>query len=222
ELAVTPHLAEVLDRDPAPDDRAAPDRDVLAHRAQVGHQHLGVDRRAAVQHHAGADDAVVAEAECRKLLLLGGGRVGGPHRKLAQRRVVVDAHLVADRGVGMDHHQVADATPRPDPDVGTDHAALPDHGALAEHGGGIDDAGAGLHDTPAFSAAIATGAPPASSEAWAALSTRTTRRPSSPSVSGVLRSRTQSRKCWHSSRSGSWSEILGITMSPMRTVSASP
>src|SRR2546422_5619466 len=60
--------------------------------------------------------------------------------------------------------------------------------------------------------------PPLRTERSIASSTRTTATPSAPPVSGGAPDATQSRKCSHSTRSGSPSMIRGITISPSRTL----
>src|SRR6202030_1955799 len=93
---------------------------------EVGHHDFGVQGTAAVDHHHGADHAIVGD-RARLQGLVGGDRAqGGLHGQLADHGVVVDSDVVADDTAGVNDHAAADGT------VGADHGVVVDDAVIPQ------------------------------------------------------------------------------------------
>src|SRR5438132_6566821 len=137
---------------------------------------------------------------------------------LVDRDVVLDFDAGAHDGAVGDIDVLADGTPRAYRRPFRDMREMPDTRSLSDrarivHTGCLVNPERPAHRHPF----TGTGAPSSSSDFCAAARIRTTWSPCAPSLSGVAPVRTQSRKCWHSRRSGSVVPKWGIRMSPKRT-----
>ena len=202
ELAVAADGAEVLDRDAAADDRAAADRDVLAHGAQVGHQHLARrsrprDRAPRRCRRCTASPTVSGGSSCSFVVAEFAARIGSlPSVAWSSMRTSSPTTVSSWITTWWPTPAAARRAGRSRRSRSTRPACVPSPITRARDG----STAAHRHRPPAVGAiahrraagARATPAPPPAR--------CTTRSPSSPSVSGVLRSRTHSTKCWHSSR----------------------
>src|SRR5437899_5264313 len=134
---------------------------------------------------------------------------------LVDRDAVLDFDAGAHDGAVGDIDVLADGTPRAYRRPFRDMREMPDARSLSDrarivHAGRLVSPESLSHGHPF----TGTGAPSSSNDVWAAARIRTTWTPCAPSLRGVAPVRMQSRKCWHSRRSGSAAPICGIRTSP--------
>jgi hypothetical protein len=138
------------------------------------------------------------------------------------------ARMASAPTVGFPNHRTAGREPlqdvagAPPPSLRTDWPTLsnPPHGCCGPYQRRLV-----THEPSTFIGlkigSMATGIPLLRRDLCAASNTLSTRKPSLPSLSGCLCSRTHSRKCSHSSRKGSSIFTWGIVMSPKRRLTYS-